>query len=131
MNDKSLDKLVADLPARITPERDLWPEIEAELGLKKPPARPRIYGLAAAALVAACAIGVFVGLNNPTPPPDADSVITRNINVVNRSITDIREALRTNPTDAALQNLLYQAYAQKSRLKARHKELTFIRSYRS
>jgi hypothetical protein len=64
-------KSLAELSTAIEPQRDLWPEIEARLkgtavtgGAAPPPARARpaqLRWLAAAAMVASVAVGVWIG----------------------------------------------------------------------
>jgi len=76
---------LAELPAAVEPERDLWPQIEARIGQERTqargttpgvrsgeaPARPALFvpprWLAAAAVVACVAIGVWIGRHVESP----------------------------------------------------------------
>jgi hypothetical protein len=76
-----------DLPRSIEPQRDLWPQIEARLSAAaaaETPApaatdrrrRPQLRWLAAAAMVASLAVGVWIGrsaLPGVAPPPLASN----------------------------------------------------------
>ncbi|HET7306237.1 MAG TPA: hypothetical protein VFK24_00255 [Gammaproteobacteria bacterium] len=137
MNDERLQQMVDALPQRIEPGHDLWPGIEARLGQPQR-ARPVLSGLAAAALVAACALGVIFGLNGPRPgaftaatAAHSNAVVAQNIQIVDRAIVQVRDALHRDPTSPALQDLLLQAYAEKNRLTIQQTELKLTRSYTS
>ncbi|HET6725849.1 MAG TPA: hypothetical protein VFH85_07585 [Gammaproteobacteria bacterium] len=142
MNDKELAEIVGRLPKSIEPRRDLWPGIEARLTPVERPTPRWLNGLAAAVLVAACTAGVFFGMNRGGPlntsfttastaAANSNLVIAQNIKVVNNAIGRIRQALRTDPTSGALQDLLYRAYMERDRLTVQKTELTLLRSYTS
>ncbi|HET7586517.1 MAG TPA: hypothetical protein VFL45_00390 [Gammaproteobacteria bacterium] len=140
MNDKRLDQLINELPKRIEPRRDLWPEIEARLGQPKRTFRRPLFGVAAAVLAGACALGVFLSFNGTNPqtpatvqaaPTDSNLVIARNIQVLNQAIGQVREAMQRDPTSPVLQDLLYEAYAERNRLTIQQTRLDLTRSYPS
>ncbi|HET7369254.1 MAG TPA: hypothetical protein VFK45_00270 [Gammaproteobacteria bacterium] len=140
MNDEQLNQLINGLPKRIEPRHDLWPAIEARLDQPKRSLRRPLFGIAAAVLAGACALGVFLSFNGIEPQGPAtvraastnsNLVIARNIQVVNQAIARVREALQNNPTNPALQNLLYEAYAERNRLTIQQTELQLTRSYTS
>lgn len=141
MNDKELAELIDRLPKSVEPQRDLWPDIEARLTPVERPSPWWMSSLAAAVLVAACAAGVFFGMNRSggfatsmtasVAASHSNLVIAQNIKVVDHAIGRIRRALKTDPTSTALQDLLYQAYMQRDRLNVQKTELTLLRSYTS
>ncbi|HET7570503.1 MAG TPA: hypothetical protein VFK96_07955 [Gammaproteobacteria bacterium] len=137
MNDERLQQMVDALPRRIEPGRDLWPGIEARLGQSRRERTP-LAGLAAAALVAACALGVVFGLNGQpqgsftaATAAHSNAVLAQNIQVVDQAIVQVRDALHRDPTSPALQDLLLQAYAEKNRLTIQQTKLELTRSYTS
>ncbi|MBV8496990.1 MAG: hypothetical protein JO361_09430 [Gammaproteobacteria bacterium] len=65
-----------ELPQAIEPGRDLWPEIEARIGARPARWQPaQLRWLAAAAMVASVAVGVWIGRSllpgGPAVPPSA------------------------------------------------------------
>ncbi len=68
-----LDQLLADLPAELEPDRDLWPAIEARLrDPSTAPARPAPWRLAVAALIlVAATAAITASLVQPDTPAPA------------------------------------------------------------
>lgn len=138
MNDERLERLIGELPTHIEPDRDLWPDIEARLGQPRPSSRRPLFAVAAAVLAGACALGVFVAFNGPAvrapaivrvAPADSNPVIAKSIQVVDQAIARVRQAMQDDPTSPVLQDLLYEAYAERNRLTVQQTELTLTRSY--
>lgn len=144
MNDR-LEDLVKRLPKQVEPARDLWPDIRARLRTRRPAARMPYFRLAAAALVAAIAVGAYFALRPGTSPSGnaaraatparhvehAQTVVARNLETVDRTIAHIREALLRDPDNAALYGFLAEAYRQQNRLMLERSRLSVIRSYTS
>lgn len=144
MSDR-LEELVKRLPRRIEPERDLWSGIEARLRPRRPAAGRTLYRFAAAAAVAAIAVGLYFGLRPPPAAPgiagrpvavraarpNPETVVARNLHAVDRMIARIRTALARDPGNPALYDFLYEAYRQKGRLIAERVRLSTTRSYPS
>ena len=107
-----------ELPQSIEPARDLWPGIEAQLGeipaetLGAGTVPPRRRGqplrwLAAAAMVASVALGVWIGRSLlpgtagvGTPP------VSASLAAIEKAKQDLEQALGRDPGNALLQELL-------------------------
>lgn len=134
MNDRQLNELIDGLPARIEPERDLWPDIEKKLGRANKVSRLGFRGIAAGIIAALFALGIFLAPNQTNSPAERPptaapmAVISTNIEAVNQSIARVRQALRLDPTSPSLQDLLRHAYAARNRLMIQKMKLTLRRS---
>lgn len=144
MSDR-LEELVKRLPKQVEPGRDLWPDIRSQLRPRRPAAGMPFFRLAAAVLVGAIAIGTYFALRPGAPTPGntartatpaqrvkhAQTVVARNLETVDRTIVDIRDALQHDPDNPVLYGILAEAYRQQNRLMLERSRLSLIRSYTS
>jgi hypothetical protein len=144
-NNEHWRELLEELPESIQPRHELWPGLEARLGEKPRSARPTRrwpYAAAAAVFIAAGALSL-VFVRQPAPPdnaaiaarhagpatslaellPNADAiqpatriVLARNLQIVQSAMTDIRRALRKDPGNSSLHELLYEIHRDRNTL---------------
>lgn len=124
--------LLERLPRRRSPERDLWPGIEARLA----PRRSRRYALVqfalAASLVAGLAAVFTVGLRDAaltasgleiaTAPralaDDSRAIVEANLSLVEQAERELHKALKQKPESATLRSLLQSAEHRQRALRA-------------
>lgn len=135
-----LEDLVRALPRHLEPERNLWPDIAAQLRPRRHrKSRQVSYRLAAAIAAVAIALGAYVTLQPArpvgTPPPrgtqanpDPETVLARNLATVNADIARITDALAHDPDNPALYHFLFEAYRHRNRLVLERTRLSMLRS---
>lgn len=136
MNDDRLEDLVKRLPRRLEPERDLWPQIAAQLRPRRRRVpRVALYRLAAVLAAVAIALGTYLALRPGAPSAghagtaaNPEAVISRNLAAVNGDIARITSALQRDPDNQALYHFLYEAYWHRNRLMLERTKLTLLRS---
>jgi hypothetical protein len=127
------------LPRSRSPERDLWPGIEARLAPRRARASPWRFALASG-LVAGLAALATLGLRDAAPPADhavaaapapgptavaalplgADgrAIVRANLNMVRDAERQLRRALEDDPDSDALRSLLRSAEQRQRSLSA-------------
>jgi len=112
MHDFELDQALAKLPRSIVPKRDLWPRLRAQhvdrRGL-------RTAWAMAAALVLAVGL-IRSGLLVPLAPA-GQLVVNQGLSDLRSAETELRVAIRSQPANATLNQLLANVVRQRVKLK--------------
>ena len=128
------------LPRRRTPERDLWPGIEARLTPRHRASRYAWVQFAlAASLVAGLAAVMALGLRDASLAPvgaattagaangapalhartfDTQAIVQANLSLVEQAERELKQALRQNPESTTLRSLLLSAEQRQRTLRA-------------
>jgi len=126
------------LPRRRSPERDLWPGIEARLAPRRRASRYPWPQLAlAASLVAGLAAVMTLGLRDAALAPggeatlaaradaplrartfDTEAIVQANVSLVEQAERELKQALRQNPESTTLRSLLRSAEQRQRTLRA-------------
>ena len=120
------------LPRRRTPERDLWPDIEARLRPRRSRSYPLLQFALAASLVAALAAVMTLGLRDAALGPagadrasaplaltdDSRAIVEANLSMVRQAERQLRQALKQDPDSTSLRSLLQSAEHRQRALRA-------------
>lgn len=128
------------LPRRRSPERDLWPGIQARLRPRRSRAAalraavrsyPLMQFALAASLVAGLAAVMTLGLRDAAPGPtgaspvsalaltdDSRAIVEANLSLVRQAERQLRQALKQDPESTTLRSLLQSAEHRQRALRA-------------
>ena len=121
------------VPRRRSPERDLWPGIEARLAPRRRASRyPWVQFAVAASLVAGLAAVMTLGLRdaNLTSPArtasaapvalgdDSRAIVQANLSLVEQAERELKKALKQDPESTTLRTLLRSAERRQHTLRA-------------
>ena len=120
------------LPRRRSPERDLWPQIEARLAPRHRSRWPAMQLALAASLVAGLAVVFTLSLSRaPQPftggedvastlplPNHSRAIVQANLSMVEHAQRQLRDAIRHEPDSPGLQSMLANAENRERALRA-------------
>lgn len=121
------------MPRRRSPERDLWPGIEARLAPRRRASRyPWVQFAMAASLVAGLAAVMTLGLRDAALTPsagtasatpvaltdDSRAIVQANLSMVEQAERELKKALKQDPESTTLRTLLRSAERRQHTLRA-------------
>jgi hypothetical protein len=127
------------LPRRRSPERDLWPGIEARLAPRRRSHYPLAQFALAASLVAGLAMVMTLGLRDASLTPafstetlataergapmraqtfDSEAIVQANLSLIEQAERELRQALLQDPESTTLRSLLQSAERRQLTLRA-------------
>jgi hypothetical protein len=128
---------IRDVSMQVQPGRDLWPGIQARMGVRRHRSRNVLLAAAACALLAFSAMLSLRVVESPAPgktplvaPPEfaamtlprtnlraSRALVKANLRITQSAESDLRKALRQAPDDPSLQRLLQSTRAHKQELR--------------